>query len=266
MKKIIGVLLLVVMFSSCKKETEPVVKISTEYGDIRVRLYEKTPRHRDNFLKLAREKFYDGVLFHRVIDRFMIQGGDPTSKNATPEVMLGEGDVGYTIEAEFVPEYFHKKGVLAAARESDEVNPKRASSGAQFYIVQGRVYTPEELTTTVQKINERRKLALYNRLKSERSEEFARLQASNDTAGLTALSEQLTAACDNLFAAEELVLTDEQKEAYTTIGGTPHLDGQYTVYGEIIEGMDVLDKIAAVKTNEFDRPVKDVVIRTIRVE
>ena len=166
MNKIIGVLLLLVMVSSCKEEAEPVVKISTNYGDIRIRLYENTPKHRDNFLKLVKENFYDSLLFHRVINHFMIQGGDPTSKNAAPDVMLGEGDVGYRVDAEFrVPEYFHKKGALAAAREGDQVNPERGSSGAQFYIVQGRVYEPEELQTMVKSINGRRKLELYHQLK-----------------------------------------------------------------------------------------------------
>ena len=148
MNKFIGVLLILVLAASCKNETEPIVKITTEYGDIKIRLYDKTPKHRDNFLKLVEEKFYDGLLFHRVINHFMIQGGDPTSKNAGPDVLLGEGDVDYRIDAEFVPEYFHKKGVLAAAREGDDTNPERKSSGAQFYIVQGNVYSPEQLENT----------------------------------------------------------------------------------------------------------------------
>ena len=227
MNKIIGILLLLFVAASCKEEAEPIVKISTNYGDMRIRLYEGTPKHRDNFMKLVKENFYDSLLFHRVIDHFMIQGGDPTSKNAAPDVMLGEGDVGYRVDAEFqLPKYFHKKGALAAAREGDQVNPERASSGAQFYIVQGRVYEPEELATV----------------------------------------EKVTQACDSLFVNEELVLTEEQKKAYTTVGGTPHLDGQYTVFGEVIEGLDVLDKIAAVNTGRADRPVKDVVIYSVRKE
>lgn len=264
MNKLIGVLLILVFVASCKEETEPVVKISTEYGDIKVRLYDKTPKHRDNFLKLVGEKFYDGLLFHRVINHFMIQGGDPTSRNAAPDAMLGEGDVDYQVDAEFVPEYFHKKGVIAAAREGDDVNPERKSSGAQFYIVQGQVYTPEHLELTVKSINEKRKVALYERLKDQYKDEFTRLQEANDLGALDELSEKLTRECDSLFVNEELVLTEQQKEAYTTVGGTPHLDGQYTVFGEMIEGLEVLDKIAAVKTNDFDRPVKDVVIEKIR--
>ncbi len=264
MNKFIGVLLILVLAASCKNETESIVKITTEFGDIKIRLYDKTPKHRDNFLKLVDEKFYDGLLFHRVINHFMIQGGDPTSKNAGPDVMLGEGDVDYRIDAEFVPEYFHKKGVIAAAREGDDTNPERKSSGAQFYIVQGKVYSPEQLEATVKSINERRKMALYGRLKNQYKDEFTRLQEANDPEALDELSEKLTRECDSLFVNEEFVLTEAQKQAYTTVGGTPHLDGQYTVYGEVIEGLDVLDKIAAVKTNSFDRPVKDVVIEKIR--
>ena len=265
MNKFIGVLLILVLAASCKNETEPIVKITTEYGDIKIRLYDKTPKHRDNFLKLVEQKFYDGLLFHRVINHFMIQGGDPTSKNAGPDVLLGEGDVDYRIDAEFVPEYFHKKGVLAAAREGDDTNPERKSSGAQFYIVQGNVYSPEQLENTVKSINERRKMALYGRLKNQYKNEFARLQEANDSEALDELSEKLTRECDSLFVNEELVLTEAQKQAYTTVGGTPHLDGQYTVYGEVIEGLDVLDKIAAVKTNSFDRPVENVVIEKINI-
>ena len=267
MNKIIGILLLLFVVASCKEEAEPIVKISTNYGDMRIRLYEGTPKHRDNFMKLVKENFYDSLLFHRVINHFMIQGGDPTSRNADPGAMLGEGDVGYRVDAEFrLPKYFHKKGALAAAREGDQVNPERASSGAQFYIVQGRVYEPEELATMVQSINGRRKLALYNSLKMQYVDEFNRLQEANDTAGITALSEKLTQTCDSLFVNEELVLTEEQEKAYTTVGGTPHLDGQYTVFGEVIEGLDVLDKIAAVNTGRADRPVKDVVIYSVRKE
>ena len=265
MNKFIGVLLILVLAASCKNETEPIVKITTEYGDIKIRLYDKTPKHRDNFLKLVDEKFYDGLLFHRVINHFMIQGGDPTSKNAGPDVMLGEGDVDYRIDAEFVPEYFHKKGVLAAAREGDDTNPERKSSGAQFYIVQGKVYSPEQLEATVKSINERRKMALYGRLKNQYKDEFTRLQEVNDTEGIVALSEKLTRECDSLFVNAEFVLTEEQKKVYTTVGGTPHLDGQYTVFGEVIEGLEIVDKIAAVKTSEWDRPVEDVMIKRGRV-
>ena len=191
-----------------KKTNENIeheVLISTSMGDMVVKLYNGTPQHRDNFLKLVNEKFYDSLLFHRVISGFMIQGGDPQSKNAAAGVMLGMGDVGYTIPAEFVDTLFHKKGALCAARTP---NPQKASSGCQFYIVQGRVMTNDQVQM----------------LESQRG----------------------------------IVLSAKQKEAYTTIGGTPQLDRDYTVYGEVIKGLDVLDKIASVKTAPGDRPVEDV--------
>lgn len=189
--------------SSSKKamEKEHIVSISTDYGTMKVKLYNETPQHRDNFLKLAKEGFYDSLLFHRVIKGFMIQGGDPQSKNAPAGKQLGGGDAGYTIPAEFNPNLFHKKGALCAARTQ---NPAKASSGCQFYIVQGKVFKNEEL----------------------------------DKMGKT--------------------FSPEQRKAYTTVGGTPFLDMDYTVYGEVIEGMDVIDKIAAVQTAPGDRPVKDV--------
>jgi peptidylprolyl isomerase len=190
---------------------EAKVKIETTVGDIVVKLYNETPKHRDNFLKLAEEGTYEGTLFHRVIKDFMIQGGDPDSKGAPQGQMLGSGDVGYTVPAEFVyPKYFHKRGALSAARQGDQVNPKKASSGCQFYIVTGQVYD----------------VSILMRYEAQLGTEF----------------------------------TPEQIEAYTTVGGTPHLDNNYTVYGEVIEGMDVVDSIQRVQTDRYDRPVDDVKI------
>ncbi|MDY5969467.1 MAG: peptidylprolyl isomerase [Bacteroidales bacterium] len=184
------------------------VKIETPYGDMKVRLYDETPLHRDNFVKLVRQGFYDSLLFHRVIRDFMIQGGDPQSKNAAAGTMLGNGTTGYTIPAEFNPALMHKKGALAAARMGDPVNPKKESSGCQFYIVQGNVW---------------------------------------DTTQLQALARHYGKT-----------MTKEQMEVYSTVGGTPHLDGEYTVFGEVVEGLDVIDKIAAEPCDRADRPVKDV--------
>jgi len=175
--------------------------INTEYGDMKGVLYNETPQHRDNFVKLIKSGFYNGLLFHRVIQGFMIQGGDPTSKNAKPGQQLGGGDPGYTIPAEFNPAFIHKKGALSAARTADQVNPKKASSGSQFYIVQGKKQNPATLGANY---------------------------------------------------------TEEQKKVYSTIGGTPFLDGNYTVFGEITEGFDVIDKIAAVQKDQNDRPLKDI--------
>lgn len=196
-------------FAYAAKPKYQYVKISTSKGECIVRLYNETPLHRDNFLKLAKEGYYNGIIFHRVIKDFMIQGGDPDSKNATPETMLGNGGPTYTIPAEFRDSLFHKKGVLAAAREGDDVNPQKASSGSQFYLVQGKVFTDAQLDLLEQR-----------RLKHK--------------------------------------IPAYQREVYKTIGGTPHLDQNYTVYGEIVKGLEMVDNIANVETGKADRPKEDV--------
>ncbi len=184
------------------------VKIKTPFGKMVFVLYDETPLHKDNFIKLAKKHFYDGLLFHRVIDSFMIQGGDPDSRDARAGTFLGNGDVGYTIPAEFRKDLFHQKGALAMAREGDNVNPQKASSGCQFYIVQGKKYTDKEL--------------------------------------------------DQIAARTGRDFTKKQREIYKTIGGTPFLDGAYTVFGQMTKGEAVLDQIAAVATDENDRPKKDI--------
>jgi peptidyl-prolyl cis-trans isomerase B (cyclophilin B) len=191
-----------------EQQKEQLVKISTEYGDMVVKLYNETPLHRDNFIKLAKDGFYDGTIFHRVIKGFMIQGGDPESKNAVAGAMYGNGGPGYTIPAEFNKNLFHKKGALAAARLGDNMNPTKASSGSQFYIVEGRTFTNLEINTLEQQMNRK--------------------------------------------------IPADQKEAYMKVGGTPFLDMGYTVFGEVVSGMEVIDKIAAVKTLPGDRPAQDV--------
>lgn len=237
----------------------PRVKLETSMGDIVIELYNDTPKHRDNFLKLAREGFYDGLLFHRVIKNFMIQGGDPESKNATPDTMLGGGDPGYTIEAEIVyPTHFHKRGALAAARTGDQVNPERRSSGSQFYIVTGNVYPQAQLAGLQQQLEASAKQAIFNRMASEHRAEIQQMYQANDQAGLNALQQQLISAMEAEYASHPAALTQEQIDAYTTVGGAPHLDNQYTVYGEVVEGMDVVDKIQNVATGKADRPVTDV--------
>jgi peptidyl-prolyl cis-trans isomerase B (cyclophilin B) len=221
MKKIIFLTLIFSAFSLftksviAQKNKSTEVLISTKFGDMKVLLYNETPKHRDNFVKLINKKFYDGTLFHRVIKNFMIQGGDPNSVNAKPDATLGNGGPGYTIDAEIVPKYFHKKGALAAARLGDRANPKKKSSGSQFYIVKGKIYGDKELD------------AMELRMGKNFSE--------------------------------------EQREAYKTIGGTPHLDGEYTVFGEVIQGLNIIDKIAAVETDKAtNRPLKDIKM-TIKV-
>ncbi|MCQ2973780.1 MAG: peptidylprolyl isomerase [Bacteroidales bacterium] len=192
-----------------KKTHETMILIETTEGNMKIKLYDGTPCHRDNFIKLVKEHYYDGLLFHRVIDGFMIQGGDPESKNAPAGQRLGSGGPGYTIPAELLPQYYHKKGALAAARTGDQGNPMRRSSGSQFYIVQGTVLTDGQL----------KQLENYG-----------------------------------------FEFSQEAKLDYETIGGTPSLDAQYTVFGEVVEGLEVIDKIAKVEKDRSDRPVKDVVI------
>lgn len=198
------------------------VKIETRLGDIVVRLYDETPIHRDNFVKLVKEGYYDGTLFHRVIKNFMIQGGDPNSKGASADADLGTGSPDYTLEAEIREGLYHKRGALAAARKGDEVNPERRSSGSQFYIVWGRKFSPRQMEF------------LQDRMQLEHPE----------TGGLT----------------------ERQREVYSTVGGTPHLDGQYTVFGEVEEGLDVVEKIQNEQTGMGDRPVEDIPVRMVILE
>ena len=185
-RKIIAMSLLAFAFAACNRVDESVVNIETSEGTITVRLYEDTPLHRENFVKLVKEGYYEGTLFHRVINHFMIQGGDPDSRNAAPGALLGEGGPGYDVDAEFRPGRFHKKGALAAAREGDGVNPERRSSGSQFYLVQGNVFTPESLDKTVARVNEYRRMAVYERLKSHYAAAIDSLQSIGDQAGLAA--------------------------------------------------------------------------------
>lgn len=212
----------ILMVSACNKTPkEPVVLIQTSMGDVRVKLYNDTPIHRDNFLKLVDEHFYDGILFHRVINEFMDQFGDPDSKTAAPGQPLGNNDVGYSIPAEILPNHIHKRGAMNAARQGNDVNPDRESCGSQFCLFMGHVFRPAELDSLVERVN------------------------------------------NSWRADNPLVLTDEQREVYTTIGGSPHLDGEYTVFGEVLSGQDIVDAIAGVPTDSLDRPIDDVKIITM---
>ena len=237
------------------------VKLETTLGDIVVELYNETPQHRDNFIKLVKEGYYNGVLFHRVIKDFMIQTGDGNSKNAGPETTLGDGDPGYTIEAEFVyPKYFHKRGALAAARTGDQVNPERRSSGSQFYIVTGKVFSSDDLNMMAKRLADTKKQDIFRRLVTENGARIQELQQSQDNAGLQALQNELIQQTEAEAANLSFNFTDEQIDAYTTVGGTPHLDGQYTVFGEVVSGMDVVDKIQNTTTGRMDRPTVDIKI------
>ena len=241
------------------------VKISTSLGDITAVLYDETPLHRDNFIKLVNEGYYNGTLFHRVIKDFMIQAGDPESKKAPKGKMLGSGDVGYTLPAEFIyPRYFHKKGALSAARQGDEVNPKKESSGCQFYIVTGKVYGDSALLNMEQQMNRMRLNNAFNALAQKHMKEIYKMRKDGNQEGLMNLQDSLIAQAEAQVGKEpEFKFTPEQIKAYTTVGGTPHLDGQYTVFGEVLEGMEVVDKIQKVKTDRSDRPEEDVVIKKV---
>ena len=242
-----------------ENEKRTLVKLETTMGNITVALYNETPKHRDNFIKLVKEEVYDSTLFHRVIKQFMIQAGDPDSKNASDTAMLGSGDVGYTIPAEFNPKFFHKKGVLAAARQGDDVNPEKASSGCQFYIVTGRKFTEPQLLGMENKINEQREEALFDSLARQHMKEIYKMRKAGDNAGLLELQDTLEAQARELADKEEKFrFTPEQIKAYSTIGGAPHLDGSYTVFGEVTEGMEVVENIEIAKTNRADRPIENI--------
>lgn len=248
-------------------DKETMLKIETSLGDIRVKLYNETPQHRDNFIKLAKEGTLDGTLFHRVIKEFMVQAGDPDSKNAPKGKMLGSGDVGYTVPAEFVyPQYFHKKGALSAARQGDEANPKKASSGCQFYIVTGKVYNDSTLLNMEKQKNDNKLTTVFNTLAQKHMKEIYKMRKANDEEGLYALQDTLLAQAEVEAAKQpDFHFTPEQVKAYTTLGGTPHLDNEYTVFGEVVEGLDIVDKIQQVKTDRSDRPAEDVKIIKVSV-
>lgn len=238
---------------------ETLVRLETTMGNITVKLYNETPKHRDNFIKLVKEGTYDSTLFHRVIKNFMIQAGDPQSKTATDTTTLGNGDVDYTLPAEFNPKFFHKKGALAAARLGDDVNPKKESSGCQFYIVTGRKFSEAQMISMENQLNDARLENVFNELARKHMKEIYKMRKAGDNDGLLELQDSLETQARAIVAKEPaLKFSREQIAAYTTVGGAPHLDGAYTVFGEVTDGMDVVDKIQAVKTNRADRPETDV--------
>ncbi|WP_319270835.1 peptidylprolyl isomerase [uncultured Draconibacterium sp.] len=246
--------------SNAKQRSEQdLVVISTDFGEIKLKLYDDTPEHKQNFLKLIDEGYYEGLLFHRVMENFMIQGGDPDSKNAAPGARLGGGNPGYTIPAEILPQHFHKKGALAAARRGGPSNPEKRSSGSQFYIVHGEIYTSGKLDTMEMMMNSRAKNEFLQEKFAEAKPQLDEYRKNNDQDGFNIFVSELRAAADSAWTEQpKFSFTDEQREIYTTIGGYPSLDGEYTVFGEVVEGLDVLDKIAAVETDQYDRPKTDI--------
>lgn len=237
------------------------VNITTPLGNIKVRLYDETPIHRDNFLKLVQEGFYNDTLFHRVIENFMIQGGDPNSRNAAPEQMLGTGDPGYTLPPEFVSGCYHKRGALAAARMGDEVNPNRDSSGSQFYIVWGQTYSSAKLKQLEQQMLQQIEQQEVNRLSLERREEIMNLRRSRNREGLMELQEQLIQQAKQAVKAKKPLFTEEMCKVYEEVGGVPFLDGQYTVFGEVESGLEVVERLQQVPTGMADRPLEDIKIQ-----
>ena len=240
------------------------VRIQTMLGDIVVRLFDETPLHRENFVKLVKEGYYDGTLFHRVIKDFMVQGGDPDSKGAPAGKMLGMGGPGYTIEAEIKDSLFHKRGALAAARQGDQVNPERRSSGSQFYIVWGQVYSEGQLRQFSKQLRMQRVQDAFNALAAEHRSEIMQMRKERNRAGLQELQDRLVAEAEKRVGS--VGLSDEQIQVYSTVGGTPHLDGQYTVFGEVEEGLDVLEMIQGTATGRGDRPVDDIEMRASVIE
>ena len=242
------------------------IKIHTPKGDITVRLYDGTPKHRDNIVKLAKDGYYDGTLFHRVIKDFMIQGGDPDSKGAPQGKHLGAGGPDYTIEAEINPQFFHKRGALCAARLGDEVNPNKESSGSQFYIVWGETYKPAQLKQMEKQMKQNQVTITFNDLVTYHKDEIMEMRRNRDRAGLQEMQERLMKEAQDICKANPAGFSDAQREAYTTIGGTPFLDGDYTVFGEVEEGLDVVEAINNVETDRADRPAEDIDMRVTVIE
>lgn len=243
------------------------IGVKTTLGSFTVLLYGDTPKHRDNFVKLVNEGYYDSTLFHRVIKDFMVQAGDPDSKNAAPGQHLGAGGPDYKIDAEIVyPRHFHKRGALAAARQGDQVNPMKKSSGSQFYIVTGTKIAPNQIAGLEARMKNSAMQNVFNNLAMQHRDEIIDMQKRGDRAGLQALQDSLIAQTEKTVAGMDTpALTPEMREAYTTVGGAPHLDGEYTVFGEVIDGMDTIDRIEKAQTDSSDRPKEDIRILSMHV-
>lgn len=230
------------------------VKIITTEGDIVVKLYNETPKHTENFIKLAEQKFFDGLIFHRVIKDFVVQGGDPQTKNAVPGKIYGENDAGYLIDAEIVDTIYHKRGVIAMARESDDVNPEKKSSSSQFYLVVGKVFKEEELNELENMLNKK----LREKIEKQLYDSLFSNQINLNPKFLNQFTQKVSFLADSIMKIKNIKFNENQRKIYTTVGGTPHLDGNYTVFGEIVQGYEVVEKISQVETDSNDRPLKDI--------
>ena len=278
MKKITTMLILLLVICACKAEKkmtpfstlsddDTVVLIETSSGEIKVKLYNDTPKHRDNFIKNVKNHMYDGIIFHRVVKNFMIQTGDPSARDVPQGAPAGGGDVSWTVPAEIVyPKYFHKYGALAAARENDDVNPEKESSGCQFYIVTGTKWTEAKLMSKENELHDVRQKEYFNQLVKECQNEVAELRKKKDTAKLLELQDSLERKSEEMLQTNPAMkITPEQIKIYSTIGGMPHLDNNYTVFGEVIEGMDIVEAISNVRTDRRNRPVDDITINKITI-
>ena len=269
MKYLFTLALALLMLSACNNAPKEGVTLlmETSKGDMKIKLYDETPQHRDNFVKLAEQGFYDSLLFHRVINEFMIQGGDPESKGAAPGAMLGNGGPGYQVPAEInYPALFHKKGALAAARTGDNVNPEKKSSGSQFYIVQGKTYTDEGFKEIEKRYESMKREQLFYKVLESYKDTLQKLQAQGNQAAFMDMRVVIEEEVDKLVAKEpKQTIPENIKETYRTIGGVPHLDDNYTVFGEVIEGLEVIDAIAGVETGQADRPAEDLYIIKVKV-
>jgi peptidylprolyl isomerase len=259
---LLPILLILIACSTPGGNANMIVSMKTTLGDIKIKLYDGTPLHRNNFIKLVNTGFYEGVTFHRVIKDFMIQGGDPVTK-PTPISDLPDSITTYTIPPEFTTQYFHKKGSLAAAREGNEVNPEMRSSGTQFYIVQGKRLNDEDLNMAEQRINSNIKQSIFNRMIKETADS---VQLSGKVISDGEIQEIASVKMfQYLTNNNDFKISEEQRNVYKITGGVPRLDGTYTVFGEVIEGLDVVDRIAAVSTDSNDKPVNDVKIIKIKI-
>jgi len=255
---IVVIFICFIFVSGCGQDSDYVVTIKTKYGDMVAILYDETPKHKKNFIKLANEHFFDSTLFHRVIEGFMIQGGDPDSKNAVPGQPLGRGGPGYTVDAEINPKLIHERGALSAARLGDEQNPTKASSGSQFYIVQGTKMTEPELKNDPAKYDMALQKFFENGANKPVYDSIVGMYQSGDMAGYQAYMMKIKPRVESatgMSTSQEV--SPERLKVYTTVGGAPSLDGGYTVFGKVVKGMEIVDKIAAVQTTN-ERPVEDI--------
>lgn len=263
MKQKVLIVLIFCCLSFVSEAQSRVVEISTNMGSMKFKLYDDTPKHRDAFIKLATEGYYNETLFYRVIQNFLIQGGSRSSRNAPPGKRIGYGDPDHTVDDEILSHYFHKKGSLCAPRQPDEVNPFKQSDISQFYIVKGSVYTEGALDTMELSVNRpiRNKIVQKNMTPEVRAE-LKKLKEENKVEEFREIAESVKLQIETDFALDPGVMhfTPAQREAYTTVGGYPELDGKYTIFGECIEGFDVIDKISALRTDSNNRPFTDVVI------